>query len=145
MAYCLTGQIFRGLLTWTLAYRRWLARVRFAHQALQIVLRGHIHAVRDAEARLERLTRQIKEPLPSWPMAPIVVALQATREVAPVVTVTAVAEIGEGRRFASVRQLMAYLGLVLSERSSRTSVRGARNVLARRVLIEGPRTYGMPA
>jgi transposase len=145
VAYRLTGQIFRGLLTGTPAFRRWLATVRFAHQALRIVLQGHIHAVRDAEARLERLTRQIKEPLPSWPMAPIVAALQATREVAPVVAVTVVAEIGEGRRFAIVRQLMAYLGLVPSERSSGTSVRGARNVLARRVLIEGRRTYGMPA
>ena len=76
MAYCLTGQISRGLLTWTLAYRRWLARVRFAHQALQIVLQGHIHAARDAEAWLERLTRQIKEPLPSWPMAPVAAALR---------------------------------------------------------------------
>lgn len=38
VAYCFMGHIFRGLLTWTLAYRRWLARVRFAHQTLQIVL-----------------------------------------------------------------------------------------------------------
>jgi hypothetical protein len=33
--------------------------VRFAHPAQQIVPQDHIHAVRDAEAQLERLTRQI--------------------------------------------------------------------------------------
>src|SRR6516225_4358776 len=52
-------------------YRRWLTTVRFAHPAQQIVLQDYIHAVQDAEARLERLTRQIEELLPSWSMAPV--------------------------------------------------------------------------
>ena len=60
-------------------YRRWLTTVRFAHPAQQIVLQDYIHAVQDAEARLERLTRQIEELLPSWSMAPVVAALQAMR------------------------------------------------------------------
>ena len=55
---------------------------------------------------------------------------------------TVVAEVGDFRRFANARQLMAYLGLVPSERSSGTSIRRggipkAGNALARRVLIEG--------
>jgi transposase len=53
-----------------------------------------------------------------------------------------VAEVGDFRRFADARQLMAYLGLVPSEHSSGTSIRRggiakAGNALARRVLIEG--------
>jgi len=52
-------QIYRGVRAWTLAYRRWLTTVRFAHPAQQIVLQDYIHAVQDAEARLDRLTRQI--------------------------------------------------------------------------------------
>jgi transposase len=61
-----------------------------------------------------------------------------------------VAEVGDFRRFANARQLMAYLGLVPSEHSSGTSVRRggitkAGNVLARRVLIKGAWTYRMPA
>jgi transposase len=143
-------QIYRGVRAWTLAYRRWLTTVRFAHPAQQIVLQDYIHAVQDAEARLERLTRQIEELLPSWSMAPVVAALQAMRGVALVVAVTVVAEVGDFRRFANARQLMAYLGLVPSEHSSGTSVRRggitkAGNALARRVLIEGAWTYRMPA
>jgi len=70
--------------------------------------------------------------------------------VALVVAVTIVAEVGDFRRFANARQLMAYLGLVPSEHSSGASVRRsgitkAGNVLARRVLIEGAWTYRMPA
>jgi len=52
------------------------------------------------------------------------------------------AEVGDFRRCANARQLMAYLGLVPSEHSSDTSIRcggitKAGNALARRVLIEG--------
>ena len=58
------------------------------------------------------------------------------RGVALVVAVTDVAEVGDFRRFASARQLMAYLGLVPSEHSSGTSIRRggiakAGNALAR--------------
>src|SRR5215510_10436892 len=44
------GQIYRGVRAWTLAYRRWLTTVRFAHPAQQIVLQDYIHAVQDAAA-----------------------------------------------------------------------------------------------
>ena len=124
--------------------------MRFDHPAQQIVLQDYIHAVQDAEARRDRLTRQIEELLPSWSMAPVVAALQAMRGVALVVAVTVVAEVGDFRRFANPRQLMAYLGLVPSEHSSGSSVRRggitkAGNALARRVLIEGAWTYRMSA
>ena len=58
------GRIYRGVRGWTKAYRRWLTTVRFDHPAQQIVLQDYIHAVEDAEARLERLERQIGELLP---------------------------------------------------------------------------------
>jgi transposase len=143
-------RIYRGARAWTLAYRRWLTTVRFNHPAQQIVLQDYIHAVQDAEARRDRLTRQIEELLPNWSMAPVAAALQAMRGVALVVAVTVVAEVGDFRRFTNARQLMAYLGLVPSEHSSGSSVRRggitkAGNSLARRVLIEGAWTYRMPA
>ena len=47
-----------------MAYRRWLTTVRFEHPAQQIVLQDYIHAVTDAEARVERLTKQIADLLP---------------------------------------------------------------------------------
>jgi len=143
-------RIYRGARAWTQAYWRWLTTVRFEHPAQQIVLQDYIHAVEDAEARRDRLTRQIEEMLPSWSMAPVVAALQAMRGVALVVAVTVVAEVGDFRRFANARQLMAYLGLVPSEHSSgsttrRSGITKAGNTLVRRVLIEGAWTYRMTA
>lgn len=143
-------RVYHGVRSWTVAYRRWLTTIRFDHPAQQIVFQDYIHAVQDAEIRRDRLMGQIEELLPHWSMAPVVAALQAMRGVAPVVAVTIVAEVGDFRRFASPRQLMAYLGLVPSEHSSGSTVRRggitkAGNALARRVLIEGAWTYRMSA
>ena len=52
------GRIYAGRTTWTLAYRRWLATLRFAHPAQQIVLQDYIHAVQDAERRVPSLAGQ---------------------------------------------------------------------------------------
>jgi transposase len=144
------GRIFGGKKGWTLAYRRWLATVRFDHPAQQLVLQDYIHAVADAETRVARLTEQIQDLVPGWSMAPVVKALQAMRGVAFVVAATVVAEVGDFSRFDNPRQLMAYLGLVPSEHSSGNTVRRggitkAGNTLARRVLIEGAWTYRMQA
>jgi hypothetical protein len=40
--------------------------VRFDHPAQQTVLQDYTHIVENAEARRDRLTRQIEEMLPSW-------------------------------------------------------------------------------
>lgn len=144
------SRIYPGKKGWTKAYRRWLTTVRFAHPAQQIVLQDYIHAVTDAEARVERLTKQIADMLPGWSLAPVVEAVQAMRGVAFIVAVTVVAEVGDFSRFDNPRQLMAYLGLTPSEHSSGTSVRRggitkAGSGLARRALIEGAWSYRMQA
>lgn len=56
-------------------------------------------------------------------MGPVVQAYQAMRGVALITAVTFVVEIGDVRRFDSASQLMAYLGLVLSESSTGERVR----------------------
>ena len=58
-----------------------------------------------------------------WSLAPVVRALQALRGVDLIVAVTFATEIGDVRRFESPRQLMGYLGLVPSERSTGETVR----------------------
>jgi transposase len=144
------GKLYCGLRTWTQAYRRWLTTVCFDHPAQQIVLQDYIHAVTDAEQRIDRLTRQIEELLPNWSMAPVATAIQAMRGVALINAVTVVAEVGDFARFSNPRQLMAYLGLVPSEHSSgarlrRGGITKAGNAHARRALIEGAWTYRMQA
>jgi transposase len=144
------GRIYPGKKGWTKACRRWLTTVRFTHPAQQIVLQDYIHAVTDAEARIERLTKQIADLLPGWSLAPVVEAVQVMRGVAFIVAVTVVAEVGDFNRFDNPRQRMAYLGLTASEHSSGASVRRggitkAGSGLARRVLIEGAWGYRMQA
>ena len=75
------------------------------------MFQAYIHAVTDAEARVERLTRQIADLLPNWSLAPVVEAIQAMRGVAFIVAVTVAAEVGDFGRFDNSRQLMVNLGL----------------------------------
>jgi transposase len=84
-----------------------------------------------------------------WSLAPVVPALMAMRGIDLVAAVTILAEIGDLQRFESPRQLMAYLGLVSSERSTGDSVRRgsitkAGNGRARRVLVEAAWSYRHP-
>jgi transposase len=144
------GRVYPGLRPWTQVHARWLSSLIFAHPAQYLVLREYRQAIADAEARLERLTQQVTEQVPSWAMAPAVEAYQTMRGVAFITAVTFVAEVGDVRRFETPRQLMAYLGLVPSEHSTgehvrRGAITKAGNPRARRVLIEGAWTYRYPA
>jgi transposase len=143
-------RVFTGRKAWSPAHRRWLAGLSFAHPAQQIVLQEQIDAIAEAERRRDRLGQQIRELVPDWSMAPVVAALQAMRGIAFLSAVVLVAEIGDFRRFANPRHLMAWLGLVPSEHSSGSKVeRGgitkAGNGRARRVLVEGAWSYRFPA
>jgi len=96
-----------------------------------------------------RLEAAIEEFVPQWSLAPIVQALQALRGVDLIVAVTFVSEIGDLARFESPRQLMAYLGLVPSERSTgdtvrRGSITKAGNGRVRHMLVESAWTYRHP-
>jgi transposase len=135
---------------WTRAHRRWLALQSFAHPAEQIVFEELIPRIEVACDRQKRHEEAIRKLSPAWSMAPVVTAIQAMRGVALMSAVTLVAEIGDFGRFASSRQLMAWLGLVPKEHSSgskvaRGAITKAGNTRARRVLVEGAWTYRLPA
>jgi len=144
------GRVFTGRRSWGPAHTRWLAAQKFDHPALQIVFQDQVDAITDAWRRLERLDAQLAELVPTWSMAPVVSADQALRGVSFLVAVTFASEVGDGRRFDSPRQLMAFMGLVPSERSTGDTVRRggltlAGNRRARRVLVEGAWSYRHPA
>ena len=135
---------------WTLMHRRWMAGLKFEQAAHHIVLEDCIAAVETATARRDRLEAHIEAALPDWSLAPVVRALQALRGMALVAAVTVIAELGDITRFANPRQLMAYLGLVPSVRSSGAARRQggitkAGNGAARRMLIEAAWSYRFPA
>ena len=82
--------------TWTIAYRRWLTTLRFAHPAQQIVLQDYIHAVEDAEQRVITAGRADRArccPAGRW--RPWCKRLQAMRGVGQIVAVTVAAEVGD--------------------------------------------------
>jgi transposase len=135
------GVIYDGRTRWTRRHRSWLASLRFEPPAQQIVLDEYRRAHAEAEARRDRLTQALERLMADWKRAPLVGALQAMRGVALVTAATLVAEIGDFRRFAHPRQLMAYLGQVPSENSSgprirRGGITRTGNGRVRRVLTE---------
>ena len=144
------GRVYTGRTAWSRAHTRWLGELRFAHPAQHLVLAEYRQAIADAEKRLEGLSQQVAEVIPTWSMAPVIAAYQAMRGIALLAAVTFAAEVGDVRRFDTPRQLMAYLGLVPSESSTGEQVRRggitkAGNRRVRRVLIEGAWTYRFPA
>lgn len=130
-------------------YLRWLQEQQFDHPAHQITLQEMVEAVRIARERVDRLERTIEEFVSGWSLESIVRSLQTLRGVDLVVAVTFATEVGDVNRFESPRQLMGYLGLVPSERSTGESVkRGgitkAGNGRVRHMLVESAWTYRHP-
>jgi transposase len=143
------GRIFPRKTTWGARHLRWLQEQRFEHPAHQIALQEMVDAVRTSKERVERLEAAIEEFVPTWSLAPVVQALQSLRGVDLIVAVTFAGEIGDLRRFDSPRQLMGYLGLVPSERSTGDTVRRGRitkagNGRVRHMLVESAWTYRHP-
>jgi len=135
---------------WTKKHRAWLGGLSFAQPAHTRMMGELLTALDEVQARRDRLTDHIGELVPSWSLAWLVAALQVLRGYRLVNAATLVAEIGDPRRFASPRPLMAYLGLVPSEHSSGQRVRRGGltktgNGRARKVLIEAAWCYARPA
>ena len=144
------SRIYPGGKNWTKMHERWLAKQTFNHPAQQIVFQDHLEVINAAQVRLAALEQQLREIVPTWTMAPVMAAYQALRGVSFLVAITFVAEVGDVRRFATPQQLMAFLGLVPSERTTgdtvrRGSITKTGNHRARRVLIEGAWTCRFPA
>lgn len=144
------GIAYAGKSAWTAVHLRWLARLVLPHAAQQFAFQEYLHAVTESGARIARLEQALRDALPAWTLAPVVTALQALRGVQLIAAVTLVAEIQDFWRFASPRQLMAYLGLVPGENSSGQrrrvgAITKAGNAPARRMLVEIAQLYRYPA
>jgi len=135
--------------TWTKAHMDWLAGQKLEHVEQRIVFEEMMLAVREAQARLERLADAIRVAVPEWSLAEGVTALMAMRGMDLVAAATFLAEIGDLSRFQGPRELMAYLGLVPSEASTgdtikRGPITKTGNRRARRMLVECSWSYRHP-
>jgi transposase len=140
------GRTFHGKTSWRGRHLRWLDGQNFAHPAQRFAYQELLNAVRITADRIERLETALVEIVPHWTMAPVVAAYQAMRGVAFSTATTLVAEAGDLRRFDHPRKLMAFLGLVPSERSTgetrrQGGITKAGNARARSALVEAAWTY----
>jgi transposase len=140
------GRIYDGKTAWTGMHLAWIRSQEFEHEAHNRVLVDSVHAVENATARVELLTKDIVELVESWSLRPLVKALQTLRGVQVVTAVILAAELGDFARFASAPALMAYLGLVPSEHSSGETQKRGRitrtgNGHVRRILVESAWSY----
>jgi transposase len=143
------GRYYPGKRTWTRAHKMWLVSQKLAHREQRIAFEELLQAVRQAEERIGRLDQAITAAVPDWSLAKMVTALMALRGLDLVSATILLAEIGDLSRFASARELMAYLGLVPSEDSTGNEVRRggitkAGNHRARRILVECSWSYRHP-
>jgi hypothetical protein len=127
----------------------WLAGQKLEHLEQRIALEERLVAVRQAQERIERLERAIREAVPAWSLAPLVTALMALRGIDFIAATALLAEIGDLGRFRTPRELMAWLGLVPSEFSTgedarRGPITKAGNRRARQLLIECAWSYRHP-
>jgi transposase len=141
-----SGYRYTGRSLWSKAHMFWLSDIKMPHRSQQVVLQEYIDTLNQCKARVERLTQQIQELLPSWRMFPVVQAFQSLRGVSLIVATTTVAEVGDMKRFENPEELMSYLGLVPSEHSSgektrRGSITKTGNAHVRRVLVEAAWSY----
>lgn len=140
------GRSYPGKTSWRGKHLRWLDSQNFTHPAQRFAYQEMLNAVRAAAERMDRLEAALIEIAPDWTMAPVVEAYQALRGVAFLTAITLVAEVGDLRRFDHPRQLMAFLGLVPSERSTgetrrQGGITKTGNAYARKVLVEAAWTY----
>jgi transposase len=134
---------------WTAAHRAWLARVALGEPAAQATLDDYLGAIEALLLRRDTLERMIDRLVPACPWAEQVARLRCLRGIDTLSAVGLCAEIGDFARFERAGQLMSYLGLVPSERSSgQTRQQGAITKSgsrhARRLLVEAAWHYRLP-
>jgi transposase len=132
--------------TWSQKYRWWLGSLSFERAADQTVFEDYLLAVSQVETRLEALDQELARWSGAEPYAKPVAALRCFNGIDTVTAMALVAELHQPRRFATARQLMAYLGLVPRESSSgdrrrQGGITGAGNRHIRRLLVEAAWHY----
>jgi len=132
--------------SWTQRHRRWLWNLELEHRAARTALEEYLVGMDQLEVRLRELDASIADIANSEAYREQVGWLRCFRGIDTLSAMIILAELHDFRRFASARQLMSYLGLVPSERSSgETTRRGgitkAGNSHVRRLLIEAAWHY----
>jgi transposase len=131
-----------GKSTWTKKHRQWLTKLRLSLEGpLQSALAIELEHLEYLETQRQVLDTELEHSAHSLPYREQVEALCTLRGVKTLTALTLLCEVDDIRRFRSPGALMAYFGLVPSERSSgdrerRGPITKAGNLHARRLLVE---------
>ena len=135
------GYRYSGSANWSEAHQRFLRRLTLPLPALRSVLEEQLLAMDQAVQRVARLDELIAAQVPQWRLYPAVQAVMCLRGFQLTSATIIVAELGDVRRFAHPRHLMAFLGLVPKENTTGNtrrlgSITKAGNAQARWCLVE---------
>lgn len=133
-------RVYRDGTAWTQKHRRWLLSLPWEHEADRLSFASYLRAVEHHEERLVALDAALEAAAQKDPYREPVGWLRCFRGLDTLNALTLVAELYAVARFQTPRQLMAYLGLVVSEHTTGSSRRQGGitktgNAQARRVLI----------
>ena len=144
------GFIYRGGVHWRPAHYTWLRQLMGTTSALasedRLVFGEYFALLEYKLSRRDALDQQIAEFARTPAYAPAVAALQCFRGLQVHSAMVLATEVVDWRRFASPRQLMAYLGFVPREHSSGSrarhgSITKAGNSHCRHVLVQAAWAY----
>lgn len=132
--------------SWTIAHRRWLEQVTWAHPADRLVAADYLLAIDQLKARLDDLDAHVVDLAATDAYRERVGWLRCFRGIETLSAMMILAELHDFRRFQSPRALMAYLGMVPSEDSTGEHQRRGRitrtgNTTVRRILVEASWHY----
>ena len=140
------SRVWRGGSNWTLKHEAWLAAQRFDEPALQTTFEHYRAVVLARDAQLAAGESDLKSWIAREPFASPVRRLAAYRGVTATGALSLQAEVCDWRRFGRAAQVMGFVGLVPSERSSggssrRGHITKAGNTHLRAQLVESAWAY----
>ena len=143
------GYRYQGRTSWNAAHERYLRELMLPHPAMKVILEEYLISVQLAGERIARTEAAMSELLGKWRLEPAVRALMAMKGFQTVAAMIVVSELGAVDRFTHPRQVMAYLGLVPSEKSSsdrrrQGAITKCGNAHARWLLVECAQHYAAP-
>ena len=135
---------------WTQRYYNWLESLKFPHQFSHVVPGEYVNAVKEAEGRVEEISKQIELAGERWSLSAVVAALVSLRGIDRLSATILMAELGDISRFENPGQLFSFPGLVPTEHSSggkrsQGGITRSGNRHARRIMVECAWSYRFPA
>lgn len=134
---------------WTGKHLAWLQSLEFEEPLVQDVFDNYFTEMQHCLQRLASLDKQVEQLADSEPYKQVVGLLRCFHGIDTLTAITVITEIFDFGRFCSPGQLMSYLGLTCSERSSgdrqnKGPITRAGNKRVRKLLIEASWHYRHP-